>query len=240
MQTNLFFYYIFFHVHFLLLSYFSCFLESKWSHFNLNPGARRRPSRLNQTDAGIHQSRANLFVSVFVCTGVCFSHCLCLYAFLLMAFSSVSPTLAIFCLVAPNVPLCLSAVTTQLIYIYLQIQEVTAENYTYFKGNYTLVVICCECEFFCVCARVCDLPMPQLHITHAMTFIRYEVKSASRNMTNAFGKITSVVWIQSLWQLTANDAGGNFSRQRWWAILLLAGATNWQIGTKSWLEEINA
>lgn len=108
-------------------------------------------------------------------------------------------------------------------------------------GKYTLVVICCECEFFlCVCVRVCDLPMSQLHITHAMTFIRYEVKSASRNMTNAFGKITSVVWIQSLWQLTANDTGGNFSRQRWWAILLLAGATNWQIGTKSWLEEINA
>lgn len=72
-----------------------------------------------------------------------------------MAFSSVSPTLAIFCLVAPNVLLCLSAVTTQLIYIYLQIQEVTAENYIYFKGNYTLLVICCECEFFCVCARAC-------------------------------------------------------------------------------------
>ena len=29
-------------------------------------------------------------------------------------------------------------------------------------------------------------------------------------MTNAIGKITSVVWIQSLWQPNANDAGGNF------------------------------
>lgn len=48
-----------------------------------------------------------------------------------MAFSSVSPTLAIFCLVAPNVPLCLSAVTTQLIYIYLHIQKAAAQNYIY-------------------------------------------------------------------------------------------------------------
>lgn len=46
--------------------------------------------------------------------------------------------------------------------------------------------------------------------TDTMIFIRYEVKSASRNMANAFGKIISVVWIQSLWQLSANDTGGNF------------------------------
>ncbi len=50
-----------------------------------------------------------------------------------MSFSSVSPTPTIFCLVAPNMPLCLSAVTTQLIYIYLHIQEVTTENCIYFK-----------------------------------------------------------------------------------------------------------
>lgn len=76
--------------------------------------------------------------------------------------------------------------------------------------------------------------------TDAMNLIRYEMKSASRNMTHAFGKITSVVWIQSLWQPTANDTGGNFFRQWRWAKLLSAGATNWQIGTKSRLEEINA
>lgn len=76
--------------------------------------------------------------------------------------------------------------------------------------------------------------------TDAPDLIRYEVKSASRNMTNAFGKITSVVWIQSLWQPTANDTGGNFFRQWRRAILLSAGATNWQIGTKSRLGEINA
>lgn len=70
-------------------------------------------------------------------------------------------------------------------------------------------------------------------------FIRYEVKSASRNMTNTSGKITSGVWIQSLWQLTADDTWGNFFRQQWWAILPSAGAENWQIGTKSRLKEIN-
>lgn len=46
--------------------------------------------------------------------------------------------------------------------------------------------------------------------TDSMSFIRYEVKSASRNLTHAFGKITIVVWIQSLWQPTANDTGKLF------------------------------
>lgn len=104
-------------------------------------------------------------------------------------------------------------------------QEVTTDNYIYFKRakRCTLAGICCVFFAMYLWKRFTD----------AMNFIRYEVKSASRNVTNAFGKITSVVWIQSLWQPTANDTGGNFLRRRRWAILLLAGATNWQIGTKS-------
>lgn len=189
--------------------------------FEANPRAQRRPSRLDRPDAGIHRSRANLFVSVFVCTGVCFSHCLCLYAFLLMAFSSVSPTLAIFCLVAPNVPLCLSAVTTQLIYIYLQIQEMTAENYTYFKRR--KLYISCYLLWMWFSVFVCAIHLRRSVTQHMLRLIRCAVKSASRNMTNAFGKITSAVWIRSLRQMTVNDTGGNFPRRRWRAILCQQG-----------------
>lgn len=49
--------------------------------------------------------------------------------------------------------------------------------------------------------------------TNAMKSIRYEVKSAKENVTNAFGKITSVVWIQSLSKPSANDTGENFLRE---------------------------
>lgn len=155
-----------------------------------------------------------------------------------MAFSSVSLTLAIFCLVAPNAPLCLSAVTIQLIYTYLHIQGSDSTDVYLLKGgkNYTLLVI----SLYAPGKKVYFVTYLWNRFTDAMNFIRYEVKSASRNMTNAFGKITSVVWIQSLWQPTANDTGGNFFRQWRWAILLSAGAANWQIGTKSRLEEINA
>lgn len=60
----------------------------------------------------------------FVCVAVCLSCCffLSLFVFIhissLWPFSSVSLTLVIFCLVAPNMPHCLSAVATQVIYIY--------------------------------------------------------------------------------------------------------------------------
>lgn len=155
-----------------------------------------------------------------------------------MAFSSVSLTLAIFCLVASNAPLCLSVVTIQLIYTYLHIQEVTAEIYIYFKRG--KIIHCWLSVYMHLDEKCIFVTYLWNTFTDAMNFVRYEVKSASRNMTHAFGKITSVVWIQSLWQPTANDTGGNFFRQWRWAKLLSAGAANWQIGTKSRLEEINA
>lgn len=100
--------FITFPLSFIILLCFLFFLKS------FEPAlARQRPCRLHQFNTGIHWSRSNLFVSLFVC----FSHCFHLYTFLFMAFSSVSVTLAIFRLVAPNMPLCLSAVTMQLIYI---------------------------------------------------------------------------------------------------------------------------
>lgn len=80
------------------------------------PPAAGPPRRLHQFNTGIRWSGSNSFVSVFVCPAGCFSHCFRSYTFLFMAFSSVSATLAIFCLVAPNMPLCLSAATTRLIY----------------------------------------------------------------------------------------------------------------------------
>lgn len=192
-------------------------------------GSRPRPGRLWRQE--LTGARPICFPLLFVCAGVCFSHCLCLCAFFpLMALSSVSPTLAIFCLVASNVLLCLSAVTKELIYVHLQIQELTVENYIYFKRAKKK-----ELSFYPHVEEKRESLRVYLSciFTDAMSFIRYEVKSASRNMTNAFGNITSVLWIQSLRQLTANDTGGNFSRQQWWAILPSAWATNWQIGTKS-------
>lgn len=105
-----------------------------------------------------------------------------------MAFSSVSVTVAIFCLVAPNAPLCLSVVTMPLIYTYLHIQEVTTDPYIYLKrGKWCIIGY----QFTCTWKTI-SVTYLWNTFTDATNLIRYEVKSASRKMTHAFGKITSV------------------------------------------------
>lgn len=119
--------------------HFSCFFLFFLFRFSLGceqrilirpAGSGVGPRRLHRAPMvpGFSEARQICLSLYLFCRGVCFSHCLCLCTFPLLAFSSVSPTLAIFCLVASNVALCLSAVTTQLIYIYLHIQEMTARN----------------------------------------------------------------------------------------------------------------
>lgn len=124
MQTKVFV--CFFHNVFcrlLLLSYFS-----QMESFEPNPGPGAGPLGSRRPNAGIHRSAANLFVPVFVSLIVCVYTHFCPWPSRVF-----SPTLAIFCLVAPNMPLCISAVRTQLIYIRLHLLEVTTENYIYFK-----------------------------------------------------------------------------------------------------------
>lgn len=118
--------FVFFHNVFcrlLLLSYFS-----QMESFEPNPGPGAGPLGSRRPNAGIHRSAANLFVPVFVSLIVCVYTHFCPWPSRVF-----SPTLAIFCLVAPNMPLCISAVRTQLIYIRLHLLEVTTENYIYFK-----------------------------------------------------------------------------------------------------------
>lgn len=97
-----------------------------------NHGAQCQPSVWYQPNSLEQNKCVCLCVCLFI-PAFGFAFCLCLYTFLLMVFSSVSLTLAIFCLVDPNVPLCLSAATIELIYVYLPNQEVKAKMYVYIR-----------------------------------------------------------------------------------------------------------
>lgn len=167
-----------------------------------------------------------VFVSVIVCvyTYFCWWPSQVFLRLFLRQFSAWSPLMCL--------SVYLLSQHSWFIYIYIPGSDIRELHLLQEGNNDTLAVICLHTGWIFVTYL-------WQSFTDSMSFIRYEVKSASRNVTHAFGKITSVVWIQSLWQPTANDTGGNFLRQRRWAILLTAGVTNWQIGTKSRLEEIN-